>query len=107
MGLIVGLPTLLMECGGFRDSYSAFGGANYGSNSYRSAAGYDGRPGRYAGYGGSEYCGSLGGFKEERSGGYGGRLGPYGDGFCGYGSGMIGGYGAGGDGAYGDLRKWR
>lgn len=97
-------PNVPGGVGGFRDSYSGFGGSGYGSNPYMPAGGYGGRPGGYAEYGGSEYgkgygaygIGSLQGSKEDLSHGYGVRPASYGEGFGGYGSGMIGGYGAAG-----------
>eukprot|EP01018_Ginkgo_biloba_P023349 Gb_29428 [translate_table: standard] len=105
-------PPYIPGAGGFRDSYSGLGGGpGYGSNPYRTGAGYGTRPGAYGGYGGADYGrgyggyggSSLGGYGEDSSRGYGGRIGSYGEGFGSYGSGMLSGYGAGGDdyGAYG------
>uniref|UniRef100_A0A0D6RA80 RRM domain-containing protein n=1 Tax=Araucaria cunninghamii TaxID=56994 RepID=A0A0D6RA80_ARACU len=87
--------------GGFRDSYSGFGGHAYGSNPYRSGGGYGGYGGPEYGRGYGAYGGSgLGSYGEDTSRGYGGRVGAYGEGYGAYGSGMMGGYGASGD-AYG------
>ncbi|XP_038978408.1 heterogeneous nuclear ribonucleoprotein 1-like [Phoenix dactylifera] len=93
--------------GDFGNSYSSFGGGEFGPASYRTSGGLGGRFGGYGGYGagGGEFGGGyggfgggLGGYRGESSLGYSSRLGSYGGFGGGYGGGGLGGYGRGDEG---------
>ncbi|KAL6994398.1 hypothetical protein U1Q18_012503 [Sarracenia purpurea var. burkii] len=104
--------------GGFGDAYDGYGGAGFGSGSYRSGGAYGTRAGAYGSYGGNEFGGyrgydgsNFGGYRGDPSlGGYSGRYGggfgrgyDLGGGYGGLGESYGGGYGGGGGGGAGGV----